>query len=61
MDIHMVIEAATQEFKRNLRQQSNNWALDQLTPALAQQVSQGLKQALSAAECGRISHLSARV
>jgi len=49
MDIATVIEAATEEFKQNLRQQCNDWALERLTPALAEQVSRGLKQALSAA------------
>jgi hypothetical protein len=49
MDIATVIEAATEEFKQNLRQQCNDWDLERLTPALAEQVSRGLKQALSAA------------
>lgn len=49
MDIATVIEAATEEFKQNLRQQCKDWDLERLTPALAEQVSRGLKQALSAA------------
>jgi hypothetical protein len=49
MDIGRMIEVATQEFKQQLTQQCKDWDLDRLTPALAEQVSQGLKQALSAA------------
>ena len=49
MDISMVIEAATQEFKQNLSRQCKDWDLERLTPALAEQLSQGLQQALSAA------------
>ncbi len=49
MDIATMIEVATEEFKQNLHQQCKDWELDQLTPALATQVSQGLKQALAAA------------
>ena len=49
MDIATVIEAATQEFKQNLSQQCKDLDLDRLTPPLAEQISRGLKQALSAA------------
>jgi len=49
MDITTMIEAATQEFKQNLLHECKNWDLERLTPGLAEQVSQGLKQALSAA------------
>jgi len=49
MDISMMIEAATHEFKQKLTQQCKNWDLERLTPTLAEQVSQGLKQALSTA------------
>ena len=49
MDIGTMIEAATQEFKQNLLHECKDWDLERLTPALSAQVSQGLKQALSAA------------
>ena len=49
MDIATLLEAATQEFKQNLLQECKDWNLDRLTPALAAQVSRGLKQALAAA------------
>ena len=49
MDMATVIEAATEEFKQNLSQQCKNLDLERLTPPLAEQISRGLKQALSAA------------
>ena len=49
MDIVPVIEAATQEFKQKLSHQCKDLDLDRLTPELAEQLSRGLKQALSAA------------
>ena len=49
MEIATVIEAATEEFKQKLSQQCQDLDLERLTPALAHQMSQGLKQALSAA------------
>ena len=49
MDIAPVIEAATQEFKQKLSHQCKDLDLDRLTPELAEQLSRGLKQALSAA------------
>ena len=49
MDIATIIEAATEEFKQKLRHECQDSDLDRLTPELAHQMSQGLKQALSAA------------
>jgi hypothetical protein len=49
MDIATVIEAASEEFKQKLRQQCQELDLERLTPDLAEQLSRGLKQALSAA------------
>ena len=49
MDIATMIEAATEEFKQNLSQQCKDLDLERLTPPLAEQISRGLKQALSAA------------
>lgn len=49
MDIALVIEAASEEFKQKLRQQCQDLDLERLTPDLAEQLSRGLKQALSAA------------
>ena len=49
MDLAPVIEAATEEFKQKLRQQCQDLNLERLTPALAEQLSGSLKQALSAA------------
>lgn len=49
MVLNAVIEAATQEFTQNLMRQCENLAWEQLTPTLAEQVTAGLKQALSAA------------
>ena len=49
MDITTVIEAATDEFKQKLNQQCQDLDLERLTPSLAEQLSRGLKQALSAA------------
>lgn len=44
-----MIEAATQEFKQKLSSYCENLSSQPLTPALSEQVSWGLKQALSAA------------
>ncbi len=49
MDIPTVIEAATEEFKQKLSQPCQELDLERLTPALAEQFSGSLKQALSAA------------
>ena len=49
MDLALVIEAATEEFKQKLGQQCQALDLERLTPALAEQLSGSLKQALSAA------------
>ncbi len=49
MDIATMIEAATHEFKQKLSQQCKDLDLERLTPPLAEQISQGLKQALSSA------------
>jgi hypothetical protein len=49
MDIAPVIEAATEEFKQKLSQQCQDLNLARLTPALAEQISRSLQQALSAA------------
>ena len=49
MDLASVIAAATEEFKQKLHQQCQALDLARLTPALAEQLSGGLKQALSAA------------
>jgi len=49
MKIATIIEAATEEFKQKLSQQCQDLDLERLTPDLAEQLSGGLKQALSAA------------
>ena len=49
MDLASVIEAATEEFKQKLVQQCQELDMARLTPALADQISGSLKQALSAA------------
>jgi len=49
MEIVTMIEAATQEFKQNLSHQCKDLDLERLTPGLAEKISGGLKQALSAA------------
>jgi hypothetical protein len=49
MPLRCLIEAATDEFKQKLTAYCEKMEMDRLTPALAEQMSQGLQQALSAA------------
>ena len=49
MHLTNLMEAATDEFKQNLTTYCEKMEMDRLTPALAEQMSQGLQQALSAA------------
>ena len=49
MPLTCLIEAATDEFKQKLTAYCEKMELDRLTQALAEQMSQGLQQALSAA------------
>ena len=49
MNLTCLIEAATDEFKQNLLVYCEKMEMDCLTPALAEEMSQGLQQALSAA------------
>ena len=49
MDLNPMMEAAIHEFKQTMTDYGNTLCLEQLTPALAEQVSAALKQALAAA------------
>ena len=49
MNLTRLLEAATDEFKQKLTAYCEKMEMERLTPTLAEQMSQGLQQALSAA------------